>query len=66
MTMQGTRELIAVACMGQLWCPDHSDYDDEDVAQGYVIEITQFDVDYATNYANWLVDGCCHGCGIEF
>ena len=56
-------DLIATMCMGQLWCPDHSEYDQEDLDQAYVVEITQFDLDCATPQAEWLIGSCCHGCG---
>lgn len=51
---------------GQLWCPEHSEYDDDDLADGFVTEITQFDIDCATPQADWLKGGCCAGCGATF
>ncbi len=51
---------------GQLWCPEHGEYDDDDLADGFVTEITQFDIDCATPQADWLKGGCCAGCGTTF
>lgn len=62
MSFKDTRDLIATLCMGEFWCPEHSEYDQEDLDQGYVTEITQFDLDCGTDLGEMAEQGSCHVC----
>jgi hypothetical protein len=52
--------------MGEFWCPEHCEYEAEDIEQGYVTPITEFDLMVGGELADMLPGSCCHGCGLEF
>ena len=55
--------VVAYICMGQYWCPDHCEASEDEIADGYVTEITEFCIMVGEGAAEGIEGACCHGCG---
>jgi hypothetical protein len=66
MPCSSLQDPVAFLCMGEFWCPEHCEYEAEDIEQGYVTPITEFDLMVGGELADMLPGSCCHGCGLEF
>jgi hypothetical protein len=56
-------DAVAFLWLGQFWCPEHCEYDQEDIDQSYVVPLFKPDMDRLEDlgYAP-----CCHVCGTVF
>lgn len=60
------QSVVALLCEGALYCPDHCEYDSEDLQQGHVSVVTEFDMMIGEGLAELISGECCCCCGEEF
>ena len=64
MSMQNA---VAYMCEGALYCPDHCDPTEEELADSHVTAVTEFDIACGDQHVSWLRNGsCCAVCGLVF